>query len=85
MGYLRLFIHVIDLFIHSYSIQHNREQLQDNFIIFYKTLDIKTTTKYEVYLLKIKVIWDEQVFQSVSLLALTLNFVQDKLWTRMNQ
>ena len=39
------FINVINLFIHSYSIQHNRDQLQDHYIIYYKTLDIKNNNQ----------------------------------------
>ena len=34
---------------------------------------------------KLKVVWDEQIFPTVSFLALTLTFVHDKLWTAMNQ
>ena len=35
----------MNLFIHSYIIQHNRVQLQDHYIIYYKTLDIKNNNQ----------------------------------------
>ena len=43
IGYF--FIHVINLFVHSYNIQHNRDQLQDHYIINCKALDIKNNNQ----------------------------------------
>ena len=42
---LDFFLHLINLFIHSYSILHNRDQLQDHYIINCKTLDIKNNNQ----------------------------------------